>query len=144
MALIHLIYASAATAPFSKDQLLKLLEIARVRNEQRGVTGMLLYSEASFFQVLEGEEETVMALYDHIAKDTRHSTVVKIIKEEIEQRSFADWSMAFRAVKHSELRKHPGLSDVLTRGSSFCALDEGRAKKLLSAFKSGRWHVQAA
>ncbi|HPB31711.1 MAG TPA: BLUF domain-containing protein, partial [Candidatus Sumerlaeota bacterium] len=53
--LIHLIYCSAAARPFSHKALTDLLGIARIHNARYGLTGMLLYSDGSFFQVLEGD-----------------------------------------------------------------------------------------
>ena len=53
--LVHCIYASASTVSFTKDEITELLAIAQRNNGALGVTGMLLYEDGSFFQVLEGE-----------------------------------------------------------------------------------------
>ena len=47
--LVHCIYASSATRPFSFDQLVELLAVARRNNAALGVTGMLLHDRGSFF-----------------------------------------------------------------------------------------------
>ncbi|MCA9058063.1 MAG: BLUF domain-containing protein, partial [Planctomycetaceae bacterium] len=52
--LVHLIYASAATVEFTHEDILALLKQAKAKNAPLGVTGMLLYEDGSFFQVLEG------------------------------------------------------------------------------------------
>ena len=62
--LIHIIYVSKETEDFSNDKILKLLDGARSNNTKLDVTGMLLYSEGSFFQILEGEEEIVDQLFN--------------------------------------------------------------------------------
>jgi hypothetical protein len=49
-----LVYVSSATKPFSPDELSELLAQARVDNAALGITGMLLYSNGNFMQVLEG------------------------------------------------------------------------------------------
>jgi len=54
MKLIQLIYVSAATNRFNPAELRELLRLARLKNQQLDVTGMLLYHEGSFLQVLEG------------------------------------------------------------------------------------------
>jgi hypothetical protein len=135
----HLIYTSAAVASFDPPALKAILDLARARNEKRSVTGMLLYSEGSFFQVLEGDENTLNELFAAIAADSRHKRVTKIIDEPIARREFADWSMGFVEAAHDELTSVEGLCDFFQGGNSLANLQPGRAKKLLSAFADGRW-----
>jgi len=144
VALIHLVYASAASRPLSKQELLDLLSLARERNAARGVTGMLLYAEGTFFQVLEGEEDVVMPLFDHICEDPRHDRVLTVVKEPISARSFSDWSMGFRELKPTEVRDLVGFSSALHTGDALMQIDAGRARKLLRSFKEGRWRLGAA
>lgn len=94
----HIIYLSQATTAMTEDELAALLAQARQANEQRGVTGLLVYGDRQFLQVMEGEAEVLMPLYEHIAKDRRHTGLIKMADKPVAQRSFADWSMAFRAV----------------------------------------------
>jgi len=137
----HLIYASVAAEPFGASQLTELLEKARVSNERRGLTGMLLHcdSDGSFFQVLEGEGAAIDQLLERLLLDKRHSHLTKIIREQIAERSFEGWTMGFSSVSPEKLRKIAGLNDFFQKGSSFTDLDAGRAKKLLAAFTEGRW-----
>ncbi|MDA0269333.1 MAG: BLUF domain-containing protein, partial [Cyanobacteria bacterium] len=79
--LIHLIYSSAATRPFQDDELVELLAHSRAKNARCGITGMLLYDNGSFFQILEGSSEAVDQLYQSIAQDERHTKAVVIIRE---------------------------------------------------------------
>ena len=72
-ALVHLVYTSIAAREFSKEDHTELLKKSRAANELLGVTGMLLFSEGNFFQVLEGEPEVVDALYTKISRDPRHT-----------------------------------------------------------------------
>lgn len=136
---IQLVYASAAARRMSRDEVLKLLAVARVKNEALGVTGMLLYLEDSFFQVLEGEAGAVRTLYARIEQDDRHAHVVKLLEEPIEERTFARWSMGYADVTRLELASIPGLNDFLDAGPSFSEIGPGRARSLLSAFKEGKW-----
>ncbi len=52
--LIHLIYTSAATTEPSTAALVDILSASRRNNSRVSVTGMLLYTQDTFFQVLEG------------------------------------------------------------------------------------------
>ena len=142
--LMHCIYASAATRPFETAELTALLQEARKHNDAAGLTGMLLYTEGSFFQVLEGVPEAVEALYARIELDQRHDQVTKIVAEAIPGRSFADWTMGFSQVSREELALISGTNDFFGGASCFLGLDSGRAKKLLSAFSEGRWRKTLA
>ena len=93
--LIQLIYSSAAKHLFSPDELTELLQNARHKNMRHGVTGILLYTDGSFFQVLEGEETIVDDIFASISRDERHKQVTVIIREPIAKRSFGDWTMGY-------------------------------------------------
>jgi hypothetical protein len=142
--LTHLIYTSAASPKFDSADLRTILKDARDKNAARSITGMLLYTADSFFQVLEGEEAAVMDLFATIASDTRHKDVTKIIQEPIAQRAFADWSMGYSEADPSELEAIEGFSDFFGQGNSLPGLKPGRAKKLLAAFAQGRWRARLA
>ena len=74
MVLHQLLYVSAATKPFGNAALQTLVTSARSYNHDRGLTGLLLYSESLFLQMLEGEEAAVHEVYyDRIAADPRHT-----------------------------------------------------------------------
>jgi len=142
--LMHCIYASAATRHFETAELTALLHAARLHNDGAGLTGMLLYTEGSFFQVLEGAPEAVDALYAKIERDKRHDHVTRIVTEAIPRRSFAQWTMGFSQVSRKELALISGANDFFAGSSCFLGLDSGRARKLLSAFREGRWRKTLA
>ncbi|MCB1877419.1 MAG: diguanylate phosphodiesterase [Chromatiales bacterium] len=137
--LIHLIYISAATQVFSKEDLVQLLDRARANNADRDISGMLLFEEGSFFQILEGPPAEVERLYAAIEQDSRHSQVVTIIKEPIVRRAFGEWTMGFPDVSPSDLNEIVGTNDFFSGGTAFRDCSPGRAKKILSAFRDGRW-----
>lgn len=141
-ALIHCIYASTAAAEFKERDLPALLKHIRARNARLGVTGMLLYIESSFFQVLEGPPATVPKLYETIAADPRHTRVTRIISEPIARRAFGDWTMGFEALRLDEAAAEVGGNDFFGNGSCLSQLDPGRAQKLLYAFRDGRWRTE--
>ncbi len=57
--MIRLTYASTATKDFKTEELLELLKSCRINNGAKNITGILLYSHGTFFQVLEGDEAVV-------------------------------------------------------------------------------------
>jgi hypothetical protein len=139
--LIHTIYASRAVTDFSKDDIVNLLSKARKKNASLGITGMLLYDNGSFFQILEGEEAVVDQLFSEIADDKRHHQIAKIISEAIPTRQFSDWSMGYAAISSNELKTIEGMNDFFTKQNCLAKIDAGRAKKLLKAFAQGRWRL---
>lgn len=142
MELIHCIYCSATTEEeLSAEGLEAILEQSRTNNQKCDVTGILLFESGAFFQVLEGDEAVVDALYRKIEMDPRHQRVTKLISEPIEERAFGEWSMGYPKVSTKDLQEIEGLNDFFARGNSFMDLEEGRAKVLLDAFKKGKWRV---
>jgi hypothetical protein len=142
--IIHLIYASVATQDFGTAELTELLQKSREENKRLGLTGILLFSDGSFFQVLEGEPGPVKQLYERIVRDKRHAQCTLIIKEPIAKRSFGDWSMGFSQVSAEELGNIDGLNDFFHGGSCFTQLDACRAQKILGAFARGSWRGKRA
>ena len=140
--LIHCIYASAAICAFDTPALAKLLAKARDDNNRLGITGMLLYTGGSFFQVLEGRPAVVNALYAKIELDKRHDRVTQIISEPIPMRSFDAWTMGFSTLSRDEVSGILGVNDFFNEGESFADIGRGRAMKLLTAFRDGRWRMK--
>jgi hypothetical protein len=56
-AIFHLVYFSSATKECTKPELQKLLDEARKKNTKLGVTGMLLYKDGNFMQVLKARRK---------------------------------------------------------------------------------------
>jgi FAD-dependent sensor of blue light len=140
--LIHCIYASRATVALDEAAIQALLERARERNESRGITGILLLIDGSFFQVLEGDPAAVDETFEAIARDSRHDRVTQIIREPIARRSFGDWSMGFAAVERADAQRFVGENDFFGSAACLERISAGRARKLLAAFGAGRWRVE--
>ncbi|MGI9025295.1 MAG: BLUF domain-containing protein [Burkholderiaceae bacterium] len=140
----HCIYASAATCPFDSRALQVLLEKARANNRRLGITGMLLFVDGSFFQVLEGLPENIEAVLRTISADPRHTRISRIIDEPIAERSFAEWTMGYADVTRHDVHAIAGANDFFGKASCFENIDRGRATKLLTAFRDGRWRIRLA
>lgn len=132
-----LLYTSVAASELGTRQLHELLVEARKANTARGVTGMLLYKQGNFMQVLEGEQDIVVELSHRIARDPRHEHVFTLHAAEVAARQFPDWSMGFRDLDHSPMDDVPGYSDFMTvelTADSLMAQPD-RARRLLRAFR---------
>ena len=91
--LVRLMYASRAVDSVSQNELVTILRQSTANNPGVGVTGVLCFAAGIFLQVLEGGRTQVSALYNKIARDPRHHDVVQLSFEEVDERSFAGWSM---------------------------------------------------
>jgi uncharacterized membrane protein (DUF373 family) len=109
--MIQISYISSATEPLTTRELLALLQSCREHNAANGVTGMLLYGNATFLQVLEGEERVIDDLVERIRKDPRHTDLRILHRNTIERRQYSDWSMGFKRVSDKELHAIEGLRD---------------------------------
>jgi len=133
----HLIYVSSASQPFTKLDLLALLEKARKRNIKRGVTGMLLYKDGNFMQALEGEQEVVRKLAGAIERDPRHKDFLVLMHGTSKRRLFSDWSMGFRDLAELDAANTPGYSDFMNvplTGAGFLK-DSNSCMRMLLFFK---------
>lgn len=111
MSLERLVYYSCPRPDLSHVDVASILEKARTRNAELGVTGALGFRADLFVQVLEGERETIAALYEMICADPRHTTPRLIGLAPIESRQFATWSMDYMALHQANrdlILKHSG------------------------------------
>ncbi|WP_103334276.1 BLUF domain-containing protein [Pseudotabrizicola formosa] len=91
----HLAYASAAPEPVCPARLADLLDVSVRNNTRDGISGVLLYHDQSFFQVLEGERQAVEQCYMRILGDSRHSGVLRLWSQRVEERVFSHWAMGY-------------------------------------------------
>jgi hypothetical protein len=91
----QLVYFSTATARQSEELIAQLLEVSRRRNDEEGLTGLLIAGGNRYLQILEGEAAIVEAAMDRIERDERHSSIHILVDRTIRKRDFANWTMAF-------------------------------------------------
>ena len=114
--MIHLIYISSATRNLTEMDLLDLLHQARDRNKRQNVTGMLLFKEGAFLQVLEGAADDVDEIYSSILRDDRNAGNYLVEREEIAERNFSQWSMGFQDLTRAQPDQLKGYTDLLMSG----------------------------
>jgi hypothetical protein len=132
------VYVSKAIKLFSEDEHIELLQEARAFNAQHHITGMLLYKDMSFMQLLEGPENIVKDLFSRIENDHRHTRVEALLEESISDRQFSHWSMGFANLRKTSLSQEQGYTDFLKNDESLLALAEepNLAMKLLLCFRA--------
>lgn len=110
--MFYLLYISYATEPFSEEELRELLVQSRKKNKEHSITGMLVYIEGKFIQVLEGEKKKVEQLYEVIRQDPRHEKVSTLMEGIISKRNFEDWSMGFKVLNQREFTNLSGFTRI--------------------------------
>jgi Sensors of blue-light using FAD len=131
-----LIYVSIATKLFTESELINLLEVSRKNNAAAGVTGMLLYKDKKFMQLLEGEEKEVARIFGKILKDPRHHNVITLWKGQRDERDFSEWLMGFTNLDAASVESIPGYSEYLNTPLTADAFpDPSNAQRLLRIFK---------
>lgn len=90
----QLFYKSTSAEGITQKDLDDIISTAIKRNSSISVTGCLVYFDKKFYQILEGKEEDVLALYEDIKKDKRHYNLTLISKEPTKYRIFSKWHMA--------------------------------------------------
>ena len=105
----QIMYSSQATEPMTVTDLEKILMDARAGNQERNVTGALVYVDGVFFQLLEGDEAVLRNLMANIASDTRHRSVKVFYEAHVDARAFESWSMAYLAPTARDMATWTGL-----------------------------------
>ena len=100
--MIYLVYSSTATRSMSEADLVEILSQSRTNNAKHSLTGMLLYQNGYFIQLLEGPEAAVRDCYTRIQTDPRHTDILTLVEKPLRRRYFPEWSMAFQHVTSPE------------------------------------------
>ncbi|MDT0641651.1 BLUF domain-containing protein [Zunongwangia sp. F363] len=88
-------YVSTANPSIKRWEIEELLLHSRKENNATGITGLLLYSDGNFLQVMEGEKEQIQKLYRKIKEDKRHHNLIRIFGREINKESFDGYDVDF-------------------------------------------------
>lgn len=114
----RLIYVSTARHTLKTSHIDDILSASRDNNRKAGITGLLVFHDGVFFQVLEGEAADVSAVFEKISRDWRHSGCRVLFDEPVVSRAFGDWSMAFRLgadLQGAQVRQLQDIRDVISK-----------------------------
>ena len=135
MNLESLTYMSTAVHLVTRSELEHLLMKARARNLALNVSGVLLYSEGSFLQCIEGTPEALNDVFGHICADPLHHHIFELLRDPVEEREFAEWDMAFRSTGPDHI--YSSTEDELTDRLAAPESAGSATRQLLSAFWNG-------
>ena len=110
----YLVYVSREARPLSQEDLNNILAVSQRYNDANLVSGMLLYVEGRFFQVLEGPLSEVNKLYAKISQDSRHKESTIVAQGDLDKRFFKGWNMRFNKVSEKEFALLTGVRKFST------------------------------
>ena len=134
--LSQLVYVSNRKPNCTPEEIERILDSCKKNNPPLNITGVLLYSDTKFIQLVEGEAKTIMALYDKIKKDHRHSAPIMISYNPIREKSFPSWHMGTRDISKSDIQFKTDISkDDKTIFDSILSGKEENGQKVLNLLK---------
>lgn len=132
----QIVYRSVATQDFWPEDLFALVETARRKNALRSVTGMLLFHEGIFLQLLEGPKRETEGVFEFVKRDPRHKEVEVLLAAGAPERQFPEWTMGFERLEEAWSLPR-AWSTIFEDGMSFATMakDPSAAKELLLSFR---------
>ncbi len=97
-----LLYSSKSLFTYNEEQLREILKTACHNNKLLDITGLLLYVNDRFIQVLEGPKQSIQIVFDKIKDDNRHFELDVLAEGQIDKRLFNDWSMGLKQIELDE------------------------------------------
>ena len=95
MHLVRLVYVSTSINEVDSDTLQSILSTAQTNNDAHDLTGLLVFDDKYFVQLIEGGRSAVSQLLGNLYRDTRHKDLVVLGFDVVHQRQFPNWSMQF-------------------------------------------------
>ena len=134
MVLHQIIYVSSACTLMSERELKALMAQSGQFNAARQITGLLLYKDGNFMQLLEGDQAELNSLMERIKVDRRHFGLSVLVNEPAVSRLYPEWAMGFRSLSPDETMELPGYSDFLTQPEK-TPRPRDRCSKMLHTFR---------
>lgn len=128
-------YVSTVNPALSEDEIQETLDFSKRWNNDHDITGILLYSQGNFFQVLEGEEEQLKDLFSRIKADERHHNIITIFQKQIPNIKFDGYEVDF--ISLDDRYNVELLDSYLTQISLLNPSIQGSVKYILNKFTEG-------
>lgn len=97
------VYCSRAVEGVDEAEVDRIIESAQRRNRSRGITGVLVFGNGVFFQLIEGPPAQIRSLIASLHDDPRHCDVVALDRSvESRERLYPHWEM--ERVKADDIR----------------------------------------
>ncbi|WP_101068217.1 BLUF domain-containing protein [Roseovarius salinarum] len=144
--LFRRIYVSQAAPGVGEQCIARILAQSRRNNQAAGLTGLLIFHEGRFFQVLEGRAPDVLACCARIAEDPRHTDMQILQEGRVTTRAFAGWKMGYgwpQALPDARCDGVIPLHDLVPPDSPARGAD-GQVRRAVRDFLAGFRHLPDA
>ncbi len=111
-ALHRLVYMSTAVGVLRAEELDRIYFRAKSANAQAGITGLMLFYEGVFLQMLEGPAAGVSSLMERLRRDRRHSDLIVLEAGPADERLFPDTPMRFVSARNLSPGEKQAFSDL--------------------------------
>jgi hypothetical protein len=98
----EILYCSVLAADQSPAVVGQIVAVARSRNAERGITGLLVFDGMRFCQHFEGPRDSVIHLMGRIEQDSRHAQVRVVYEGMLTQRRYRRFEMGLAEVEDGE------------------------------------------
>ena len=144
----YILYTSTAKGQPGELEFRHLLNQCHLNNQKQDITGLLLYYNGRFMQIIEGDKADIQALFKLICNDIRHQDVVVLEEGEQEGKNFPDWAMGFKAVSGEQNFSMPAFINLNENELIFNADSKSQhpalphLKKFFSQLNSDQAYIQ--
>jgi len=97
------IYVSHAPDGTNSSTLQDIFTVARKRNRDDDLTGVLLWTKGVFLQLLEGPKVELDMAISRISADSRHSDLTRLVYRKVDHITCGNWDMGCFPVHPSSL-----------------------------------------
>ncbi|MEN9848586.1 MAG: hypothetical protein RL368_1326 [Pseudomonadota bacterium] len=136
----RLIYISHATQNFTVQEIEAIGEVSAKNNQQNEITGVLLFIQGIFFQILEGRVQDINQVYSKILQDPRHNQILCLKAEErVNTRMFPEWSMQVINLEqgYNDVLFYPIKTLLYTLTESFTILERYTPHSVINQLNKG-------
>lgn len=129
----QILYCSLLSQPLEEADIEALAHSAANLNRMDHITGLLMYADGVFLQLIEGPRQAVNHLWARLLHDKRHRGIVQLYhRREVEQRACANWNMRYVAKEDLRALIHEAKEEIIAGRKSAWAPAIERMDFLLS------------
>ena len=100
--LTQLLFLSRIVRHPTPAELVDLVLDARSCNAQHRVTGVLLHKEGALLHAVEGPESGIVAVYQQVVRDYRHTQVTALANRKLDKRQYGALPLSFHNLDELE------------------------------------------
>jgi hypothetical protein len=128
-----LIYVSTAKYSMGHEKVMDILQVSWRHNHNSDISGILIYDDNYFVQLLQGPINTVDTLYEKISNDIRHHSIELIGTELLARKDVNGWGMGL--INNQEIVENLYLKHNIKHAKGLYESEYSSLKSLLIELK---------